>query len=296
MDFHNRSSSRSSSSVSATELSRYNTHLIFALPFREYLTSNYKNFYSSFAQELMNTADKKVSLEIPLNTQMKIFAFLFKENYSMSELFSRVREVGYYGKSQSFSIGTQTNNLSLSITLQPTGTDTNTGGGSTDTPTELEGTWKTACYANSDNTSFSAIETITMVGNVLTLKDEKHSDTSCATDYSLTESSHTFSIEDTVTFSDGNTGHEFTVTIGSTEKITPQSASTVSSYNSSIKCGASDWELNTEKECSIDDAGDTVYCLYQLDGNNWYPDCNDSSYPSTSDIDTSDASSTFVKQ
>jgi hypothetical protein len=83
----------------------------------------------------MNTADKKVSLEIPLNTQMKIFAFLFKENYSMSELFSGVREVGYYGESQTFSIGTQTNNLSLGITLQSTGTDTNTGGGSTDDST-----------------------------------------------------------------------------------------------------------------------------------------------------------------
>ena len=84
----------------------------------------------------MNTADKKVSLEIPLNTQMKIFAFLFKENYSMSELFSGVREVGYYGESQTFSIGTQTNNLSLGITLiQVPGTDTAEGadpGGGTD--------------------------------------------------------------------------------------------------------------------------------------------------------------------
>jgi len=88
MDFHGKSSSRSSSSVSASELSQYNTHLILALPSWEYLTSSYKNFYSSFAQGLMNTADKKVSLEIPLNTQMKILAFLFQENYSMSELFS----------------------------------------------------------------------------------------------------------------------------------------------------------------------------------------------------------------
>ena len=125
MDFHGKSSSRSSSSVSASELSQYNTHLILALPSGEVLTSNYKNFHSSFAQGLMNTADKKVSLEIPLNTQMKIFAFLFKENYSMSELFSGVREVGYYGESQSFSIGTQTNNLSLGITLiQVPGTGT----------------------------------------------------------------------------------------------------------------------------------------------------------------------------
>jgi len=134
MDFHGKSSSRSSSSVSASELSQYNTHLILALPSREYLTSSYKNFYSSFAQGLMNTADKKVSLEIPLNTQMKIFAFLFKENYSMSELFSRVREVGYYGESQSFSIDTNTNSLSLGITLiQVPDTGTDTGGGTDNT-------------------------------------------------------------------------------------------------------------------------------------------------------------------
>ena len=133
MDFHGKSSSRSSSSVSASDLIPYNTHLILALPSWEYLTSNYNNFYSSFGQGLMSTSDKKVSLEIPLNTQMKIFAFLFRENYSMSELFSAVREVGYYGESQTFSINAQTNNLSLGITLQSTGTDTNTGGGSTDT-------------------------------------------------------------------------------------------------------------------------------------------------------------------
>ena len=201
MDFHGKSSSRSSSSVSASELSQYNTHLILALPSWEYLTSSYRNYYSSFAQGLMNTADKKVSLEIPLNTQMKIFAFLFRDTYSLYDLISGYQEVGYYGESQSFSIGTQTNNLSLGINL------IQVPGANTDTPTELEGTWKTACYTNSDNTS--AIETITMVGNVLTLKDEKHSDTSCATDYRLIEESHTFAM--------GDAG-KFTVTIGSTFK------------------------------------------------------------------------------
>jgi uncharacterized protein YcfL len=169
MDFHGKSSSRSSSSVSASELSQYNTHLILALPSREYLTSSYKNYYSSFAQGLMNTADKKVSLEIPLNTQMKIFAFLFKENYSMSELFSGVREVGYYGESQSFSISTNTNSLSLGITLQSTGTDTNTGGGSTDTtPPVISGS--TITTPTNDNTpdfmiSSSEAGTITYGGS-----------------------------------------------------------------------------------------------------------------------------------
>ena len=77
MDFHGKSSSRSSSSLSTTELSQYDTHLILAVPSWEDLTSNYRNYYSSFAQELMNATDKKVSLEIPLNTQMKTFDFLF---------------------------------------------------------------------------------------------------------------------------------------------------------------------------------------------------------------------------
>jgi len=169
MDFHKRSSSRNSPSVSATELSQYNTHLILALPSREYLTSSYKNYYSSFAQGLMNTADKKVSLKIPLNIQMKIFAFLFKENYSMSELFSGVREVGYYGESQSFSISTNTNSLSLGITLQSTGTDTNTGGGSTDTtPPVISGS--TITTPTNDNTpdfmiSSSEAGTITYGGS-----------------------------------------------------------------------------------------------------------------------------------
>ncbi|MFL2738229.1 MAG: FISUMP domain-containing protein [bacterium] len=130
MDFHGKSASRGSSSVSTTELNQYNTHLILALPSWEYLTSSYKNFYSSFAQELMNAENKKVSLEIPLNTQMKIFAFLFKENYSLSDLFSEVRKVGYYGESQPFSIDAQTNDLRLSISLiQVPGTGTDAGGG-----------------------------------------------------------------------------------------------------------------------------------------------------------------------
>ena len=163
-----------------------------------------------------------------------------------------------------------------------------------ETITELEGTWKTDCYTNSDNTSW--IDTLTFAGNSITGNFEKHSDTSCATDYSLEGFNWTFSIGDAVTFSNG-TGHKFSITIGSTYKLTPQSASAVSAFISSSKCSASNWELNTEKECSTgDDAGDDLLCLYQLDGNTWYPKCDGSARPSTSDIDTDNASNTFTKQ
>jgi len=121
MNFNHRSSSRSSQ-ISQIEVSNHKTHLILALPAWENLSSNYRNYYSSFAQELMNHLDNKVSLEIPLNTQMKIFAFLFREDYTKPQLLSVVREVGYYGESQPFSIGPNTNNLILGITLQSAGT------------------------------------------------------------------------------------------------------------------------------------------------------------------------------
>ena len=107
MNFNQRSSSRNSQ-IPQAEVSSHKTHLILALPAWENLSSNYRNYYSSFAQELMNPLDNKVSLEIPLNTQMKIFAFLFKQDYTMPQMFSGVREVVYYGESQPFSIGTNT--------------------------------------------------------------------------------------------------------------------------------------------------------------------------------------------
>ena len=170
MDFHGKSSSRSSSSVSASELSQYNTHLILAVPSWEYLTSNYKNFHNqdcpetlpcSFAQGLMNTEDKKVSLEIPFNTQMKIFAFLFQseEDYSMSELFSGTPTVGYYGESDNFYIGTQTNNLSFGITLYTASAneDASTGGGD-----DSGNHGGSGDYGNDDTTA-PVIETVTAV-------------------------------------------------------------------------------------------------------------------------------------
>ena len=126
MDFHGKSSSRSSSSVIPSEitLSQINTHLILALEEGKDLTSNYTFLISNLA-ESMNTADKidentvKVSLEIPLNKDMEIFAFLFTEDYYSYDQFDLVDpkpDVGLYGKSQPFSIDINTSSLNLDIT------------------------------------------------------------------------------------------------------------------------------------------------------------------------------------
>ncbi len=118
MNFNQRSSLRNSQ-VTAAEVSSYKTHLILALPSWEELSSDYMNYYNSFfAVELMNPSENKVSLEIPLNTQMKIFAFIFSDEYTSDQLISGVSGVSYYGESPSFSIGASTHNLSLGVTLQ----------------------------------------------------------------------------------------------------------------------------------------------------------------------------------
>ena len=129
MDFNKRSSSQTRPNISASDLSQYNTHLIIAVPVREYLTNNYLSYYySSFDAGLMNTQDRRVNMEIPLNTEMKIFAFLFQGNYSMNELIQS-RDVGYYGQSGSFYINNQTNYLSIGVNLMSTGSTS--GGEST---------------------------------------------------------------------------------------------------------------------------------------------------------------------
>ena len=155
--------------------------------------------------------------------------------------------------------------------------------GETDTTTALEGTWKTACYTDSDNYSF--YKTPTFAGNVLTITNERHSDTSCATDYRLREESHTFSI--------GDAG-KLLITAG-TIKRTPQSSSAVSDFNSASKCLYNEWELNTAKDCTEADGaqGDSVYCLYAISGTTLYMECNNSVQPTSITID---AGNTFTKQ
>jgi len=153
----------------------------------------------------------------------------------------------------------------------------------TTSTTALEGTWKTACYTESDNTS--TIRTPTFAGNVLTITDEKHSDTSCATDYRLREEAHTFSV--------GDAG-KWLVRIGTTKR-TPQSSAAVTAYNSASKCSANDWELNTAKDCTEaeDNQGDSVYCLYAISGTTLYVDCDNSVQPTSITIE---AGNTFTKQ
>jgi len=157
---------------------------------------------------------------------------------------------------------------------------------SSDTTTALEGTWKSACYTDSnDSDNMTVILTAKFAANVLSITDEKHSDTSCATDYRLREEAHTFSV--------GDAG-KWLVRIGTTKR-TPQSSAAVTAYNSASKCSANDWELNTAKDCTEaeDNQGDSVYCLYAISGTTLYVDCDNSVQPTSITIE---AHNTFTKQ
>ena len=161
----------------------------------------------------------------------------------------------------------------------------------------LEGTWKTACYTNSDNTT--NIDTFTFAGNLLTIKDQRYSDTACATVSKLEEVPLTISIGDAVTFANGKTGHKFAVTLGSTTKVTQQSDSEVSAANSRRECGFSDWVKDNVRVCDIDDdeAGESFYGIYQLDGNTWNPKCCEGNKEDVKeDVITSNTENTFTKQ
>ena len=66
--------------------------------------------------------------------------------------------------------------------------------------------------------------------------------------------------------------------------MTPKSSTAVTDFNSDSECNASDWELDTGKDCTSGQ-GTIYYGLYQLDGNNWYQDASPDGYPES--VDTS---------
>ena len=87
MDFDQRSSSRTSS-FSPADLGNYQTHLIIVLTsdghgpdFNKNLSnSSYWDYRSNQGEYVLYDSDRKITLNMKLNTKMKIFAFLFSEN------------------------------------------------------------------------------------------------------------------------------------------------------------------------------------------------------------------------
>ena len=188
--------------------------------------------------------------------------------------------------------------LIFSFTILSCAKKSDTSSTSTTTTTELEGTWVTSCFLSD---GVYRINTITVTGTDVVAKYEWHTDSSCSTDYLLWEDTYdSLYIGDEVTFSDATKGHKFTLEVVSF-KLTPQSASTVSTVNTADFCGYSDWALNTAKDYTGKTCGSTAYAvantsvqgLYNLVGNNLFLGSLNTtgSYPTT--VSTS---ITYVKQ
>ena len=145
MDFDQRSSSRTSR-VDPAELINYKTHLIMVLTSENMVLTSGKNLSnnnywdykdSNKGEYVLYDSGREITLNMKLNTKMKIFAFLFRENYSHSvppnDLFSANRDAGYYGESQIITIDDRQSRIPANIILnQVPGTGIDTAGG-TDT-------------------------------------------------------------------------------------------------------------------------------------------------------------------
>ena len=182
MDFDQRSSSRTSS-FSPADLGNYKTHLIMVMTsdghgpdFNKNLSnSSYWDYRSNQGEYVLYDLDRTITLKMKLNTKMKIFAFLFRENYSIGgdpdyDLFSANRDAGYYGESQIITIDDRQSRIPANIILnQVSGTDpggdTETGGGSTDTTSPAN--TSISINSNADNaTSTSVTLAISATDNI----------------------------------------------------------------------------------------------------------------------------------
>ena len=173
---------------------------------------------------------------------------------------------------------------------------------SSTTTTELEGTWKTPCFAS--GTAYR-IKSLIVTGTTLVDTTDVYSDSSCTTEKSTwVDTYSSLSIGDAMTFetygSSGGSGHEFTMTID-TNTYTSLSASDVTWNNNNSWCGETDWVLNTPQSIAGKTCGSTaswntnitIYGLYLLDGNKLFPSFSTSSYPSSVGIGDND---TLTKQ
>ena len=188
--------------------------------------------------------------------------------------------------------------LFLSFTIYSCAKKSDTSSTTTPTTSEVEGTWVTSCFLSG---GVYRMHTITVTGTDIVVKFEWHSDSNCSTDYALYEDTYdNLVIGDEITFSDATKGHQFTSDLVSF-KLTLQSSSAVSTYNTANFCGYSDWALNTAKDYSGITCDGTAYAaantstqgLYNLVGNNLYLGTLNTtgSYPTT--VSTS---RTYVKQ
>ena len=159
--------------------------------------------------------------------------------------------------------------------------NTSSSSGDSSSTTEIEGTWKTPCFAS--GTAYRT-KSLIVTGTTLVDTTDVYSDSSCTTEKSTwVDTYSSLNIGNEITFasygSSGGSGHKFTLTLD-TITGTPLTASDVTTLNTYSYCGDSDWALNTAKSLLGKNctgvtewsAGTAAQGVYLLDGSKIYFD------------------------
>ena len=173
---------------------------------------------------------------------------------------------------------------------------------SSSSTTEIEGTWQTSCVSSGD---YYRIKKLTVTGTNITDTFEYHTDSSCATDYSVwTYTWSSLSIGNELTYpsygSSGGSGHDFTLTL-SDITFTSHHSGNVSWNNTNSWCGLTGWEINTPQSVAGKTCGGysqwatglAVYGIYILDGSKLFWTLSSDAYNDS--VPTGD-NDTFTKQ
>lgn len=96
---------------------KYKTQLIIAVPEEEVLKDSYQEYNKVFDQVILDYPNTRVSMQIPIDTNLKIIAYLFENKFNQTQLNTQSPEADYFGESNVFLISEGTVSVKLYIGL-----------------------------------------------------------------------------------------------------------------------------------------------------------------------------------
>ena len=119
---YSEENSRSFSKINEDLLMGVGTEAIYLVVDTVVFESNYQNLSSHEDRALTDTTKNKVTLTLPLDTTLKIYAYRFTENLTLDDLDGLARSRVSYGKSGSFIVSESAKSLKIKLTITPNGT------------------------------------------------------------------------------------------------------------------------------------------------------------------------------
>ena len=114
------------------------TELVLAVPANTLPAKNYFTL-QSYSRGLTNLLDSTVSLNLPLNTSLRLAVFRFRTAYSTTQLKAQLRNFDSYGFSAPITLSASQTDLTVEITIRPNGTPAVQVGGLNGTVSESGG-------------------------------------------------------------------------------------------------------------------------------------------------------------